>query len=708
MRLRTDCALLIALIGGLPTVLTAGTLTAAVRQTAAGPMLYVNGRPTAPATFFVNFDAKGELRGIQLKQVEMAGKQDVDIVSFPAALPWVEDGEEPDFREMDRRMEESLRANPNILVLPRIGVSWPGEKWQAAHRQELMVYADGTTGTSPSIHSELWRKQAQEQIKLIVRHLESKYPNSVIGYHPCGQNTGEWFYEGLWDRNTPGFEPQARKAFRDYVRQKYRTNQALREAWGDPNADMGVVDAPTAKECLSSTAACAFRDPALERKVIDFFEFQSTAMADSAELMCKAVKEAAPEKLALVFYGYHFELSPAIQGMQSGGHLALGRLLRSPYVDVVCSPVSYLDRQAGGGGLFMAPVDSVNLHGKMWLIEDDTRTHLCKVEVGLNDARDTSGVLARNFAHILTRGNAVWWMDLWGEGWFADEAIWSDLGKLRSIYSDALPSLRQYKPEIAVIVDDPSCLYLHPSPEVAGTLIAEFRKQWYRIGAPAGIYLLEDLVDGKVPPARMYVFINAFALDDRTLSAVRKHACRKDCMVVWMYAPGVIWNGRLDFSNVANVVGIGLTQASSGTGSIVLEDGKQTFDAQHPHLTPSFAVDDPKASVLARYTDGGAVAVASKKISGWTSVYCGTLQMPASLLREQARKAGIHIYSDSDDIVMVGNGFVCISASVAGTKTLRLPAKCRTKDCKSGEILPESESIVLHMLQGDTRIFSVE
>jgi len=49
-----------------------------------------------------------------------------------------------------------------------------------------------------------------EFIRRIVRHLETKCPEAVLGYHTCGQSTAEWFYVGVWEGGMPGFEPVAR------------------------------------------------------------------------------------------------------------------------------------------------------------------------------------------------------------------------------------------------------------------------------------------------------------------------------------------------------------------------------------------------------------------------------------------------------------------------------------------------------------------
>ena len=37
------------------------------------------------------------------------------------------------------------------------------------------------------------------------RSLEARFGDHVAGYHPCGQNTGEWFYEGTWDSPLSGY-----------------------------------------------------------------------------------------------------------------------------------------------------------------------------------------------------------------------------------------------------------------------------------------------------------------------------------------------------------------------------------------------------------------------------------------------------------------------------------------------------------------------
>ncbi len=689
---------------------TAAGLDVEVRKTATGPQLCVNGKPVAPTVLFVNLHdvADPVHTPLQLGEVETAGRHGVNLVSLTIGMPWPREGETPDFAaHADHWIELALQANPQALLIPRIPVTYPPDSWYQEHPDERMLYDDGKAGI-PSIHSDLWRHDATRHLGALVAHLEAKYGDHILAYHPSGQHTGEWFYDRMWEGRISSLEAPARTGFRRYLKATYGSDRALQRAWGKAAATLATADLPSLAE-RQHAGRGAFRDPASERQVIDFDDFRNVDMAAVVALLCRAVKQAAPRKLAVAFYGYPFEVV-APTGLQASGHLGLHRLLQSPDVDVLCSPVSYLDRGAGGGGYFMAPVDSVHLHGKLWLVEDDTRTHLAPADAGygrLSDVRQTRGVLARNFGHIATRATAVWWMDLPGQGWFAGEEMWDYLALLERAYATALAEPAAYRPEIAVFVDEQSPLYGAPDAQVLFPLFYQFRTQWYRIGAPTGIYLLEDLLAGDVPPARLQIILNAFRLSAPQAKALSRRTGRKGSVALWMYAPGLIRDATLSAEHISAVTGITVREIAPRAGSITDAAGK-AFSNTYPALTPSFAVDDPDAEVLARYAEGGEVAVAAKRVGGGLSVYSGVLQLPASLLRDLARRAGVHVYSDQDDVVMAGNGWLALHATAAGTRTLRLPSASAYREVISGETLGPATSLSFDLQQGDTRLLRLQ
>ena len=62
-----------------------------------------------------------------------------------------------------------------------------------------MVWKGGRPeNTDAVVASPAYRRDAAERLAALVAHLEAKFGDRVAGYHPVGQNTGEWFYQDTW------------------------------------------------------------------------------------------------------------------------------------------------------------------------------------------------------------------------------------------------------------------------------------------------------------------------------------------------------------------------------------------------------------------------------------------------------------------------------------------------------------------------------
>lgn len=71
-----------------------------------------------------------------------------------------------------------------------VGVTPPGRLED--HPGDTMVFDDGP-GNFVCMASEPWRQEIQQHLRHLVRHCEEKRGDHMLGYHPCGQHTGEWF-----------------------------------------------------------------------------------------------------------------------------------------------------------------------------------------------------------------------------------------------------------------------------------------------------------------------------------------------------------------------------------------------------------------------------------------------------------------------------------------------------------------------------------
>jgi hypothetical protein len=198
---------------------------------------------------------------------------------------------------------------------------------------------------------------------------------ALAGVQVAGGVYGEWHYWGFI-----GHEPDASVAmhqhFRRWLRNKYADAAVLQTAWNDPNIDFETATVPE-KAARQHTSDGVFRDPQREMRLIDYFRCQHECVADSIIFFARAVKESWPRPIATgAFYGYFFS---TFGRDATGGHLEVGRVLDSPFVDYLCGPAPYYPDVGGNGEPYRSRsiLDSCRLHGKLWL-DEWTRSSACR------------------------------------------------------------------------------------------------------------------------------------------------------------------------------------------------------------------------------------------------------------------------------------------------------------------------------------------
>ena len=78
---------------------------------------------------------------------------------------------------------------------------YPPSWWLNENPIELMKWdSENKYGKYASVSSLKYRRDAGERLRLVIEHLEEKYPDHIAGYHPCGQETHEWFYHFSWEQ----------------------------------------------------------------------------------------------------------------------------------------------------------------------------------------------------------------------------------------------------------------------------------------------------------------------------------------------------------------------------------------------------------------------------------------------------------------------------------------------------------------------------
>ena len=668
-----------------------------------------------PGSVFVRL---GMAPGVFEEQVALSRDAGVDFVSLPVPMPWPRPGEETDYSATDAVCRNVLRVNPEALLLPRVGME-PPKWWKDQYPDHVMVWEDGPQPQGVAVASAQYRKDAAAALAAFVRHLDQTFGENVAGYHPCGHNTGEWFYRRTWERKYSGYAPVTKDAWRAWLRDRYVSEAALREAWNDPAACFDTAEPPAPEERHSNPGG-VFRLPGKERHIVDFNRFQQEAMADCVLALAKSLREASEgRKLSVFFYGYVFEFSAAYTGPAISGHYGLQRVLGSPDIDILCSPISYNDRGLGESAPTMTAAESVIRSGKLWLNEDDTATYLSSGTFpGHSERVDTfegsNNQLIRNVGQEACRNFATWWMDLGGTGWFNDVRFWETMKSLEALDDPLTAQPQSYLPPVAAVVDEDSMMWVaETGHRVTRPLLYEGRAIFGRSGVPFGQYLLDDVANGRVDKAEVMVFLNAWHIDATSRAKLLKETEGK--MRVWCYAPGFLGSGQKGLAGMEHLTGFRFCRLPDDTAAVATPTpvGKQfglegELSVKDP-VAPLFAVDDASPDeILATYPDGS-VAIAIRKDADGRggSVFVGVPNLSPSFLRGLAKRAGIIPYTNDECVLFANGPLVVVHATRDGTICLNRPqaaGDAPLRNVLTGEVLGGGPTVELNLHFGDTRI----
>ena len=670
------------------------------------PALLKDGVFSAPVQMMAPFstDQKAAARGMEYSQC--AGCQLMALATgFDSAA-------------LNAILTDELAGNPNSLIVVRVGLN-PANWWRNAHPNDMIVSSGGATSDFVSPSSMAWNADCRKRLAEMVKFVESRpYADHIIGYLLAAYNGGEWNLAG--PTRYEDLSPANLAAFQSWAQAKYHSDiKALKAAWNDTAIDsFNSITIPTAADRQAADLGPLF-NPALRRKVIDYYGFWSNQVANRIESYAAAVKGASSRKpLVGVFYGYLFETQQKVEM----GHAALHRLTQSPHLDYLSAPYSYVLRcrpwggadgpgEQNGAGAFHGPVDSVLLNGKLFWNEDDTRTDLCQTPrnktVCIDRAR-TLAVLRRNFAAVLARGAGLWRFDLYSEDWFNADDIMDEISlerqKYLSIASD--PSFfRKFAPEVAFIIDEKSARYVARAKSSINLMAMDMflREGLQRSGTSVGYYLLDDLVEGRVPDAKVYVFGGTFHLNAAERGWITANLKRANKTLIWLYGAGLIDDTSINIQNMRDITGLNLVLGTQPPYDITPTTLALGYNSQlgHVGLKWSHVANKtlrPRGPMIIYGASGegqvlgtdrvlGNPTLISKNMGAWTSVYVGALDLPKEWCRTLFSRGGAHMYLRDDcyEPLHIGKaGIICVYPTTAMNTTLYFKEKSTVYDLMTG------------------------
>ena len=658
---------------------------------------------------------------------------------------WQENGSF-DYASMDKHLNTVLAASQKANVIVQIKLYAPSW-WLEENPDEIALSLDSKGEKHPqvaaSFGSEKWKVQAGELLKDIISHMKGqKYYSRVAGIRLIAGSTDEFITYGT-DVGIPDYSPAALEFFKKWTKETYGTIENLRRAWNDDTIEsFDKITFPTYEEMNADGGYGMMYNPKTQQKCIDFSNLLGEMTTDSMLYWAKVAKEATGDKLVVgAYYGYLFS-----GFAESVAPTALDKVLNSPYIDFLCGPQGYNERQLGESGTVQTVADTIRAYGKLCVNEQDNRTVLTNQFAGTVwdtdraysvghtfTMQDTILQEKRDATYNIANGNASYAYDMQG-GWMNENQIFDLVSDINDEYYFASYLERSLMNDVAVIIPDKNPAYIrHDNGKGEVNTVSNqtvfslgmyswHRKQLAQMGAGYDIYALSTLEEGKMPTHKINIFFSPFYLSDKQRELIDQYCKNNGQINIFLYMSGLGAEDGNDVENMKELTGFEFeyNTASRSSGQIVVADsgtliteglGGTVFGTQGSSVKYYVHEISVKESgnqvVLGTLRDSGKIGFAMKDMGDWTSIYCAAPHLSANLYRNILKMAGAHIYSDNPaDIIWNNSGYVGVHSAASGAKKIHLPGNYAVYDVFEEKFISmDTNTIEYENKLNDTHLF---
>lgn len=637
-----------------------------------------------------------------------------------------------DTSEFDRQVGGLLEIDPDLLFMARILMPRPPDWWIERNPGHLMVHRDQYTGEfidAPPEHdrasfaSPVWRRDVRTWVDRIVRYCEEQYGETIMGYFLHG-GFFEWAY--YWDNVLSDYSEAQTGGFRRWLREEYADVGALREAWKQDDVDFQSAEIPILERTRMRPKTPALLHPVEDRRIVDYLVYHSEVVADALDDMAGALKQTLrdlnAEKICGAWYGYEFWPAGMTGAYHNSGHHAMQRAFGCDDVDMYSLIHSHFERKPGGLWVHHMAGSSVVAHGKLLYEEDDTSTHAAENPLPWQQfcatARESEGVLSRNFMGILASGGSIYWHDFSGERWFGPDEIVEHIGRLVNLFEEEFDRPFRPRARVAAFVSKRSKRYFRQDAALTDALYCRQISELLHAGAPVDVYYAEDIPmlveQGRLADYRVLMFMDCFMVPPPMREAIREGLACGGRTLIWCYGTGFIEPDGFSAESMTDLTAIPVEIGMDGQSLKAATHYTGTLVQYGPNAALSPVIKgrpEPGdgVEVWGRYIQPDAPALMIRQLDHWRSVWSGAPSLPAVVLRRMLRDAGVHIHTDSGDQVFAVNDLLAVHACYTGTRTITLPMPCAVRDAFTGEVLHQRcEEFEVELQRADTPVWRLE
>jgi hypothetical protein len=603
-----------------------------------------------------------------------------------------------------------------------------------------------------SFFSEAFRAEVGDMLEAFVRTVESSRAHeSVIGYLIGGGQDAQQYAYAPPDRNlavTPDnwgdYSKAARRAFPKWLRKQYNNDlSALNRAWGTALNSFDDAIPPPAKDL---TGPALFHNPVREVQAFQWKRFLAEGRSEFIIGMADRIRATAKRKVIIGTSG------------GDGGHrrdnTTTGLLMRAPSLDFFLHQAIYGVRIPPSTGGIGAVLDSYGVNGKLFLTDMDHRlwtgpvTGEIKLSATVSFNDDTVGrahdmnmqrdMWRREHARLWIAGNyGAWQMSFSSPTEYDHPEI---LEEIRFLHDQMQKMVTRHatktkldnpggQAEVAFVFDEAAV-------DFARGALSEFHfagmgNQWaeaHASGVPIRFYYAQDLSDGLIPPAKLYVLQNLIHIDEIMAKQIRKLR-KAGATIVVLQGTGMAQLRAGQNSFLDETLGIKLrlpdmtTSASDKSGKSGSTSSHQLLsgDRWNPAVTSlgkdrlkevegiTLTVEDSRASVLEYYPKSGKPSAAIVEDSnGNKVVFIGAYSLSRDVISRLAFYAGAWRVAPPGNVIAADNQIMMIHPLKDGIIEVVPKIPSALRQIPPGDISsPKADSHKLELKAGSTYLFDI-
>ena len=577
--------------------------------------------------------------------------------------------EKYDYDMIDKQIDGVINAVPDVQLIFYIDLNPPAWWYRRYNWRCDPFHQFGRLAADPQ-----WREETAEYFKAILTHIEEKYPDRVGAYIYTGGGTTEWF------DYSDGEESRSRiAAYKEWCAKKGydvpadipprsirddcpRGKEKLYAVLNPPKISRWVTGAIVPKDDGNGL----LRTPQDNPEAMRYWQFCAALVRDTALYFAKVAKKVIRAEIPLgTTFGNMVDGSPANRGQSD-----LLRVYDAPELDFIVAPISYADRNMGGGTGSQIAVEALYIRNKRMLNSCDILTYTSRNlrpydrwRPMWKNGEEVAAGMKREFSYNFIAGSSTWWFDMMG-GWWDSDAAMAVIKRGKEIWDEYAQEKHPGVYELFFALQPMNTILLNQTHPTYRSCWKNAQLAANRTGVPFAFGCLEDLKLLDTDRVKFYVFTHPYAFTDDELALLREKVLCKGHTVMWLYGPGVVNRGAWDEANVEKLCGF-------------------------PFGTPGVNVKD---------------------MGDWTSVYVyDYYDLTPQVMFDLVRRAGLHIWNDRPDVVFANDRFA--ATHTAGNETIKFafPRRCaKITELFTGETWKDVQEITLSSQDPFTWLFKYE